>query len=253
MEGISIIIPVFNKLDITRKCINYIREFNQQFPLEIVIVDNGSTDKTPEVLSNEKDITYIRNQENLGISKAYNHGTKIAKYDLLCFMHNDVFLFENKWILKIRDFILKTPKVGIVGLYGAKTLRRDGSFMGKTIVHSKKDSPSITKPFETVAVVDGLFMAMHRSTFKKIEGFNEVFPVHYYDKDISLKVLKNKFINYVLNISFEHLCATTRNNIEKDKQIRDKAQKKFIQIWDNFLPVDVTTLWEKVICFMKPT
>jgi len=68
MEGVSIIIPVFNKLEITRKCIDHIREFNKNYAFEIIIADNGSTDEIPDVLSNDKDIIYIRNQENLGIA-----------------------------------------------------------------------------------------------------------------------------------------------------------------------------------------
>ena len=107
----------------------------------------------------------------------------------------------------------------MVGLYGAKTLRRDGSFRGKTIVHSKKGSPS-TRTLERVAVVDGLLMATQGTVFKKIGGFNELFPIHYYDKDISLRFLKNNFDNYILPISFEHRCATTRKEIEDRKSTR---------------------------------
>ncbi len=263
MEGVSIIIPVFNKLEITQKCISHIKEFNKKCTFEIIIVDNGSTDETQQFFSSlpfnsplikggyRGVITYIRNEKNLGLSKAYNQASKVAKCNIFCFMHNDVFVFEENWMDKIRNFIIKTPNAGVVGLYGAKTMRIDGSFRGKTIVHSKKHNPSIHKPFEKVAVVDGLLMAMHRSVFEKAGGFNEVFSIHYYDKNISLRVLKNNFMNYVLNISFEHRCATTRRDIKKDTEIRDEAQKQFIEIWRDFLPADVSTIIEKLSCIFK--
>ena len=251
MEGVSIIIPVFNKLEITQKGINHIREFNSNCAFEIVVVDNGSTDNTPQSLSHDKDITYIRNQENLGISKAYNLGSKSAQYPVLCFMHNDVLVFEENWILKMSDFILKTVNAGVVGFYGAKTLRKNGSFRGKTIVHSKRDSASMKKNYEKVAVVDGLLLAMSRLVFQKIRGFNDDFFVHFYDKDISMKSIKNGLINYVLCIPFDHLGTTTRKGIQDDKRIRHEAQKKFLRIWENFLPVDVSTWRDKLSYIFK--
>lgn len=249
MEGISIIIPVLNKIETTLKCIDTIKRFNKNSPFEIIIVDNGSIDDTPSVLSDNRNIVYIRNIENLGLSKAYNNAVKMAKCNILCFMHNDVFVYEEEWISKIKDFIMKTSDAGIIGLYGAKTMRKDGSFRGRTIVHSKKDAPSICGLCEKVAVVDGLFMSMHRNIFDKVGGFNEEFSIHFYDKDMSMKALINKKHNYVLSVPFEHLCATTRKNIKGESKIRDEAQKRFMEIWFDFLPADVTT-WKDKILYM---
>lgn len=246
MEGVSIIIPVLNKLEMTENCINHIKKFNTKCIYEIIVFDNGSTDSTQEVLSNNKGIVYIRSHENLGLSKAYNFSYQRARYDVLCFMHNDVFVYEEGWIDRIRSFISQTPKAGIVGLYGAKTIRKDGSFRGKTIIHSKRYSPSIKKAFEKVAVVDGLLIAVKKDAFEKITGFNEEFSIHYYDKDISMRAMKNNFDNYVLNIPFEHFTASTRKKLADENKIRGWAQKRFVEIWSNLLPFDVSTWKEKV-------
>ena len=141
MEAGSIIIPVFNSIGMTKKCIAHIKETNKQSRYEIIIIDNGSTDETSEVLSKEEGITYVRNAQNLGISKAFNQGSRAAKNNILFFMHNDVFVYEENWIKKIIEFISKIPRVGIVGLYGAKTILRNGQVRGKTIVHSKVKGP----------------------------------------------------------------------------------------------------------------
>lgn len=258
MEGVSIIIPVFNKLETTIKCIECIAERNSGGLLEIIIVDNGSTDGTEQVcrdgfktsLYNEQ-TTYIRNPENLGVAKALNIGARAAKYDVLCFMHNDVFVFQENWAMKVGKFIRETPDAGVVGLYGAKTLRKDGTFRGKTIVHAKKARPAINKPLEKVAVVDGLLMAMERAVFDKISGFCEDFNIHFYDKDISMRALQNHFMNYVVNIPFEHLCASTRKQVKDEDKMRSKAQEKFIGIWKDMLPVDVSSLSEKLSCLFK--
>ncbi|MBI4847605.1 MAG: glycosyltransferase [Nitrospirae bacterium] len=247
MEGLSIIIPVYNKLEATVKCINFINEHNKNCSFEIIVVDNGSTDETQKVFdAGHKGVTYVRNDENLGVAKALNIGAKAAKYDVLCFMHNDLFVFREGWAGAIHNFIANTANAGVAGLYGAKTLRKDGSFRGRTIVHAKKDSPAIKRPFEKVAVVDGLLMAMSKTVFEKTGGFHEDFRMHYYDKDISMRAVKVRLDNYVLNISFEHACGTTRAQIKADDSIRDEAQEKFIEIWKHSLPVDVSTWRERI-------
>lgn len=250
-EGVSIIIPVFNKLETTLKCVEHLRKQNKGSAFELIIVDNASTDNTPDVLSHNNDLVYIRNEENLGLSKPYNSAVRSAGFDILFFMHNDVFIYEDNWIAKIRDFILGKPDVGVVGLYGAKTLRENGAFRGKTIVHALRHNPSIGRPYERVAVVDGLFLALRRSTFRETGGFNEDFPVHFYDKDISLRARKCGYVNYVLNISCEHHSASTRRQIRNDSQIRNRAEKGFIELWKEELPASEESWLDKITCLWK--
>ncbi len=279
MEGLSIIIPVFNKLETTLKCIGSISSQNGNAGYEIIIVDNGSTDGTQQLFSNItapfipsplggegqgeglselKNITYIRNEQNLGVSKALNIGAEAAKYDALCFMHNDVFVFKENWTVEIAGFLSKTANAGVVGLYGAKTLRKDGTFRGKTIMHAEevgaglKPAPTTMKrPVEKVAVVDGLLLAMKKTVFQKCRGFCDGFSVHFYDKDISLRAYKNGFVNYVLNVPFEHVCAATRQQIPGEDSIRDEAQEIFCEAWSLYLPVDVSTWKDRVSYAVK--
>jgi len=255
MEGISIIIPVFNKIDTTLHCVRSIAERNKGTAYEMVVVDNGSTDRTEEVFSKDigagaalnsprelpERITYIRHPVNRGVSKALNAGARAARGDIFCFMHNDVFVQEDNWTALIETFLKDHEEAGVVGFYGAKTIRRDGSFRGKSIIHSKKGSPSINRPYEAVAVVDGLLLAVRRDVFERIGGFSDEFIVHFYDKDISLKSRAGRFVNYVLNVPFDHLCAATRTDIPDDDRIRDEAKEQFLKKWADTLPVDVTT------------
>ena len=250
MEGLSIIIPVFNRIETTLKCIDSIRSQNRNVEVEIIIVDNGSTDGTPQAFGPGAGFkpapTYIRNQENLGVSKALNIGADAAGYEALCFMHNDVFVIRENWTAEISGFLSKTANAGVVGLYGAKTLRKDGTFRGKTIVHAEKNGPAMNRPFEKVAVVDGLLLAMKKTVFQKCGGFCDGYRVHYYDKDMSLRAYKNGFINYVLNIPFEHVCAATRTQISDEDAIRDEAQEIFSEVWGLYLPVDVSSWKDRV-------
>ncbi len=251
MEGLSIIIPVFNKIEITLKCIGSIKKYNRACAYEIIIVDNGSTDGTRAVLSEDKAVTYIRNEENAGAAGGFNRGAGAAGYGILCFMHNDVFVFRDNWTAAICDFLAGTANTGVAGLYGAKTMRRDGSFRGRTIVHAEKDNPLIRRPYEKVAVVDGLLMAVRRPVFERIGGYCEDYSFHFYDKDISLRALRSGFDNYVLNIPFEHACAATRRDVKDDDGRRDEDKKRFLEKWSGRLPADVTA-WHERIGYLVP-
>lgn len=254
MEGLSIIIPVYNRVESTLRCIDAVTELNAACPIEIIIVDNGSTDETPQALSTApyaERVVYFRNEENLGVSKALNRGCRAARCALLCCMHNDLFLYRKNWAARIAEFILGAERPGVIGLYGARTMREDGSFWGRTIVHSLKDRPSLSGDAESVVVVDGVLMAMKKTAYEAAGGFDEEFPVHFYDKDMSMRMLSRGFINYVINIPFEHSCAVTRTQICDDDEIRDRAQERFMTIWHDHLPADVTTWWERIMLSLK--
>ena len=246
MEKVSIVIPVYNKIDITLRCIEHIRRMNDTASFELVIADNGSSDATQDTLTKDAGIVYIRNQGNLGIARACNEAAGLAHHGIFCFMHNDVYVWQQDWVSRLAGFIMGTRDAGVVGLYGAKVLRKDGSFRGKTIVHAKKASPVMKRSMEKVAVVDGLLLAMKREAFTKVGGFNEDFAIHYYDKDISMRSLSRGMTNYILNVPFEHAAATTRKGIREDDKVREEARMKFIGIWRDHLPADASIWQEKV-------
>lgn len=100
MKKISIIIPVFNQLSFTKKCIQDLLFLPED--CEIIIIDNNSTDGTSEyLLSLEKsNIKYIKQKENIGFGAANNIGVEHSTSDNLLFLNNDIAVLKNKsgWI-----------------------------------------------------------------------------------------------------------------------------------------------------------
>jgi len=90
---ISIIIPVFNGEKYIERCINSVK--NQAYKnIEIIIVNDGSTDGTKNILKKNNDLKII-NQKNLGLAAARNVGVKNASGEYLAFVDADDYVDKN--------------------------------------------------------------------------------------------------------------------------------------------------------------
>jgi hypothetical protein len=92
---LSIIIVNFNTKDITRACLDSIATWREGGAWEIIVVDNGSTDGSREMLKKFTDITLILNRKNLGFAKANNKGIKIAKGKYILLLNSDTEIRED--------------------------------------------------------------------------------------------------------------------------------------------------------------
>lgn len=88
--SISVIIPTFNRAHLLHKSINSV--LNQtESPLEIIIVDDFSTDNTEEVVKsfNRKELVYVKNKKEKGANGARNTGIQMAKGNYIAFQDSD--------------------------------------------------------------------------------------------------------------------------------------------------------------------
>ncbi|MCJ7626506.1 MAG: glycosyltransferase family 2 protein [Anaerolineaceae bacterium] len=109
---ISVIIPVYNGELYLAEALKSI--FNQNYdPLEIIIVDDGSTDKTAEVAAGFGDTLHYIYQENCGPSAARNQGLRVAQGSLVAFLDGDDLWSDNKIELQLKKFN-NNPSVEIV-------------------------------------------------------------------------------------------------------------------------------------------
>ncbi len=118
----SIIIPIFNEVALTQRCLEALIEYTPDDLYEVVLVDNGSTDETSEFLSQlEGDVAIIRNKENLGFAAACQQGAEVASTDLLLFLRRETPVSQG-WLEQIFGKLEDSPKVGAV--LGSATLIR---------------------------------------------------------------------------------------------------------------------------------
>ncbi len=109
----SFIIPALNEENLIANCIKSIKR-QKKVADEIIVVDNGSKDKTVEI-ARELGCKVVK-EEKKGASNARNEGAKLAKGDILCFIDADGVVSPD-WLKEVRG-VLQDPKVNaVVGLF----------------------------------------------------------------------------------------------------------------------------------------
>lgn len=97
-EKITVIIPTHNRLEQLTKCIESIT--NQDYKnIEIIIIDDVSTDATRKFYENHKDkrIRYLRNEKNLGMGLNRQKAFKVATGDFIIYCDDDDYFIDNTY------------------------------------------------------------------------------------------------------------------------------------------------------------
>ena len=124
MEPFSIIIVSYNSGHQIKECLDSLNKANLKTLKEIIVVDNASSDGTSEYLGKYfPSVRLIKNQSNLGYSRAVNAGIKNAVTDLYLILNPDMIVLPGSIEIMV-DHMLLNPKTGLAG---GKLLNEDGS------------------------------------------------------------------------------------------------------------------------------
>ncbi|QDP84655.1 glycosyltransferase family 2 protein [Chryseobacterium sp. SNU WT5] len=116
---ISIIIPCYNSASTISKCLTSVISQSYQ-NLEIIVVDDGSTDNTLEILKNFEETDsriIIINQKNSGVSKARNVGVEIASGEYICFVDSDDWVEKEYCSLLYEIIVENNADISIAGAF----------------------------------------------------------------------------------------------------------------------------------------
>lgn len=112
---VSVILPTYNRAHLIGRSIQSVLDQTYK-DFEIVVVDDGSSDNTKEVIDSFSDmrIKYVRQQENRGASAVRNIGIKLAKGDYIAFQDSDDEWFSNKLEKQMEAFENVSSEVGVI-------------------------------------------------------------------------------------------------------------------------------------------
>ena len=218
----DIIIPILNRLDLTKDCLASIREFTHG-AYRAILIDNGSDSKTQEFLegfaSSNSNVVLVRNEVNEGWVKAVNRGMRLSTSPYVCIMNNDTVVRTDGWLSALIEVAELEPDIGLV----------NPCFMLKRCVRSKK-------PFIEIDFCRGYCVLIKRKVVEKIGMLDEVYGFGYYDDDdYSVRAINDGFRCVRANdVCVEHLGDSTFSTIFKDEKrtaLHEANKKLFYSKW----------------------
>ena len=210
-----------------------------------VSISDELTQNIDQTIGIPYELVIIDNIDNLySIFSAYNEGVKRSKYELLCFMHDDIIFKTNDWGISVMNRF-KSSNLGAIGVAGSPyyailpSAWWSGGYICQSIYgeqelayQSKQDN---TLP---VVVLDGVWFCVRKSLFSKIRVDDTTYNgFHYYDMDISLQIQQNgyKLLN-VYDISIQHSSGKLDRSWLNNALLLQKKWEKNLPIFSEKLP-----------------
>lgn len=193
---VSVIIPVFNKLDYTLACLDSIAEQLPQAAIEVLVIDDHSSDDTERELSARDDIRYLRNAQNLGFVGSCNCAAAEARGEFLFFLNNDTVVLSG-WLDALIQTFVDFPDAGLVGsklIYPDGRLQEAGGIIWADASGwnwGRLADPNAPE-FNFLRDVDycsGAAILIQRALFTELGGFDSRYaPAYYEDTDLAFAV-----------------------------------------------------------------
>ncbi|MBD8060442.1 glycosyltransferase [Cellulomonas sp. JH27-2] len=197
---VSVVVLGFDNYDLTRACVRSVLEHPDGRDLELVVVDNGSSDgshaKIVEEFGGRTDVVPLRLEQNVMFSAGNNAGFAASSGEVVVFLNNDTIVTEG-WLDGLVEPLRLDPTVGMVG---PKLLYEDGTVQCCGIVFSAKshipyhvyqghagDAPEVNKARVHQALT-GACIAMRATDFVELRGLDPAFINGCEDLDLAFRL-----------------------------------------------------------------
>ncbi|MDB5343899.1 MAG: glycosyl transferase family 2 [Schlesneria sp.] len=204
----SIIIVTFNELPYTRECVESIRLRTDE-PVELIFVDNGSTDGTSDYLKTLSAAQVICNLDNRGFPAAVNQGLQLARGEQILLLNNDTVV-STGWLCRMLSVFERHSDIGLVGpcsnnVSGSQLIpakygdmaSMDGFAWDWGKLHARE-----TEPTDRLI---GFCLLIRRAVVEQIGGLDERFGIGCFeDDDLCLRALQQGWKAAIARDAFVH-------------------------------------------------
>ncbi len=256
---ISIIIPCKNKGQVLDTCLNSIFEKSIYKNFEVIIIDNGSNEKSFFSTVALWEYNYPNRVRCYHLDIPFNYSTlnnravKFANGEYILFLNNDTELISPDLLPNLLQYA-QLDQIGMVGpklLYPNNTIQHAGIILSidDTGAHiysgAYKDTAGYfnnTNCLTNYSAVTGACMMISKEKFENIEGFDESLAVDCNDVELCCKLLDVGLYNlYVPFVKMIHYECLTRGNpmLSKRSIVRQQIEKDyFIDKWNKYVKND---------------
>jgi GT2 family glycosyltransferase len=204
---IDIAIISYNCYQLTADCIDSVYATASDVVGKVIVVDNSSTDGTPEKLhENYPEVELIANSDNRGYAAAVNQAIAASTYEFTIVSNADVVFLENS-VQELMQCLEANPKIGICGpqqIYGDGTWEYSyGMLPGLTLGiknlfclspiiqelnRRRFRSDLLSQNEKEVGYIDGAVCCIRRSAFEEVGGFDEDYFFYAEEMDFNFRI-----------------------------------------------------------------
>jgi GT2 family glycosyltransferase len=209
--ALSIVIVTWNGKRYALECLESLHTNPARVATEIVVVDNASTDGTPEAIRNRfPDVHLVENQGNLGFAKANNIGVALSRGEYVALINSDVVVYPGcldrmlEWMQTDHDIGIMGPKMlcpdGSTGLSVMRlptvwntlcsALALNSMFPNSRLCAGFSVKSDAIRTIKDVPVVTGWFWMVSRTALEQVGGLDERFFMFGEDIDWCHRFLK---------------------------------------------------------------
>jgi GT2 family glycosyltransferase/glycosyltransferase involved in cell wall biosynthesis len=227
-----------------------------------MVVDNGSTDETPEALARYPWVRVVRNAENLGYVRGNNVGIAAADPESdVVLLNNDMVFEQHDWLQKLRACAHSAPDAGVVGcrlvlpdgrLLHAGTYMLPDTMWGQQIGSLEKDLGQYTSTRE----VEGIVFAcayIKREVLQAIGPLAEDFRSYFEDTDFCLRARQAGFRTLLCGgVTLTHdEHGSTKGDTGELMRIFQKSRGTFRKKWGHHIEARYTRRlsWQSIMNF----
>lgn len=236
MDKVSVVIPTYNRADYVNCAIDSV--LNQTYSnVEVIVVDDGSTDQTKKILQPYmSNIRYLY-QDNSGVSAARNTGIKIANGEWVAFLDSDDLWLPEKLNRQMKIIATSKSKLGCVICnmqFDPQKGRKSNSFENACFTPKAPQGAclNMVSILLTRFILFNQGAIVNKTLLDKIGGYNEQLKI-LEDYDIALR------LSFICNFGYEATPLViyrrdTKNSLsfDVDKQIE---KKQVLRILENLL------------------
>jgi len=247
--NLSICIVNWNSIEYITKCLDSVEAYSESLQIEVIVVDNHSSDNSVEVLEQDyPEVQLIKNDENHGFGRASNQAIYKSRGKYILILNPDIRLVEPCF----KDMIKVIEEKQDAGCVSCRLINqngkfqdnyfysfpnayneffREGLFLDKII---RKSNPELNNlPVTKLHWATGACMLFKNEVLKKLKGFDEQFFMYSEDIDLCYRLQSIGYHVYGLNTHkmYHHLGAASAKNDNKNFSVimQKESRVRFIR------------------------
>ena len=216
----SIVLLTYNQWQHTHRCLQslaHAQEIDPELAVEIIVVDNASTDETREALAAIPGIKLILNDSNLGFAAGNNIGIQAASGENVIILNNDTIV-PPYWLRRLAETAARVPNLGVLcpstnteelqAIHSVKYNSLEEFFQFNELLYENNRGA-----WETIEKACGFCLYLPRKTIDLVGVFDTIYGIGYFeDDDYSLRMrdaglhlicAKDVYIHHFGSASFE--------------------------------------------------